>query len=253
MSDPEHELPTPKRDEPGRDLAPTTQPSANEPSGSQSPASPPGTGAVSLRASDLDRRTAATILHDALGRGQLTLDEFDERTAAVWAAKYVSDLEPLTNDLVPAVGTPQAAQRAAAERHPTANERVTGGGDSAGAFAIWGGFDRKGVWTIPSRFTAVAVMGGGDVDLRYANLGSHEVVITAVAIMGGIDIVVPDDVIVRVKGIGIMGAFEDGRKWGGRPAQPASDAPVIIVQGAAIMGGISVVRKPSGPVDELEG
>lgn len=52
-----------------------------------------------IRASDMDREGVVTILRDAHAEGRLTLDEFDERTTAAYAAKTWGDLEDLTTDL----------------------------------------------------------------------------------------------------------------------------------------------------------
>jgi hypothetical protein len=52
-----------------------------------------------IRASDADRERIAQIIRAASGEGLLTLEEADERLASVYAAKYLHDLEPLTQDL----------------------------------------------------------------------------------------------------------------------------------------------------------
>lgn len=52
-----------------------------------------------VRASDADRERVAAILRAAAGKGLLSLDEVDERLAAVYAATYVADLAPVTGDL----------------------------------------------------------------------------------------------------------------------------------------------------------
>jgi hypothetical protein len=54
-----------------------------------------------LRASDADREAVVRTLHDAVGRGLLTIDECDERVAAAYAARFLRDLPPLTADLPP--------------------------------------------------------------------------------------------------------------------------------------------------------
>jgi hypothetical protein len=53
----------------------------------------------SIRASDKDREDVVTVLRDAYSEGRLTLDEFDERTSAAYAAKTWGDLRELTADL----------------------------------------------------------------------------------------------------------------------------------------------------------
>jgi hypothetical protein len=52
-----------------------------------------------IRASDMDRESVVTILRDAYTEGRLTLDEFDERTSAAYAARTWGDLLDLTADL----------------------------------------------------------------------------------------------------------------------------------------------------------
>ena len=73
-----------------------------------------------IRTSDQERERIAEILRAAMAEGRLTLEEGEERLAAVYAAKYRDDLRPLTADL-PDQGrqavadTPQARQ--ATRRH----------------------------------------------------------------------------------------------------------------------------------------
>jgi hypothetical protein len=53
----------------------------------------------SIRASDNDREGVVAALREAFTEGRLTLDEFDERTSAAYAAKTWGDLRALTDDL----------------------------------------------------------------------------------------------------------------------------------------------------------
>jgi hypothetical protein len=190
------------------------------------------------RSSDADREHVADVLRQAAGDGRLTMDELDERLDAVYAAKTYAELEPITRDLpagevayVPA--TPQPA--------PAGDPRRFGGEPtSSGAFAILGGFTRKGEWVVPKDFTAFCFMGGGEIDLRSAKFAEREVSIHVIAIMGGCEIIVPEDAMVQVTGIGIMGAFEHSDSGPGTP-----DGPVITINGLAFMGGVDVKRKPT--------
>jgi Flp pilus assembly protein TadB len=52
-----------------------------------------------IRASDAEREQVAHILQTAMTEGRLTLDEGEQRLAAVYAATYRDDLLPLTADL----------------------------------------------------------------------------------------------------------------------------------------------------------
>jgi hypothetical protein len=189
------------------------------------------------RASDADRERVAEVLREAAGDGRLTMDELDQRLDAVFAAKTYAELEPITQDL-PASG---AAYVPAAQPFTAGDpQRFGGEPTSGGAFAVMGGFSRKGQWVVPKNFTAFLFMGGGEIDLRNARFADREVSIHVVAIMGGCEIVVPEDATVRVTGIGIMGAFEHSDSGPGTP-----DGPVITIDGLSFMGGVDVRRKPS--------
>jgi hypothetical protein len=60
-----------------------------------------------LRASDADRERVVTVLHQQVGEGRLTLDEYSERAAAVYQARTMGELDALTGDL-PTVVSPSA-------------------------------------------------------------------------------------------------------------------------------------------------
>jgi Domain of unknown function (DUF1707) len=52
-----------------------------------------------IRASDRERESVVDVLRDAYTDGRLTLDEFEERTSAAYAAKTWTELRELTGDL----------------------------------------------------------------------------------------------------------------------------------------------------------
>src|ERR1700742_2901867 len=190
-----------------------------------------------LRASDADRERVAEVLREAAGDGRLTMDELDERLDAVYAAKTYAELEPITHDLPDAGAAHAPAPSPAAPRDPA---RFGGEPTSSGAFAILGGFSRKGDWVVPKEFTAFCFMGGGEIDMRDARFSEREVTIHIVAIMGGCEVIVPEDATVRVTGVGIMGAFDHSDAGSG-----ATGIPVVTINGVAIMGGVDVKRKKS--------
>jgi hypothetical protein len=189
-----------------------------------------------LRASDADRERVAEILREAAGDGRLTMEELDERLDAVYAAKTYAELEPVTKDL-PAAGS--APVQAPAPVTPGDVHQYGGEPTSSHAVAVLGGFERSGDWVVPKKFSAVAVLGGGEIDLRQARFAEPSVTIDAVAILGGIEIIVPEDATVHVTGIGILGGFEHGASGEGKQG-----GPQIYITGVALMGGVEVRRKP---------
>ncbi|OIJ67622.1 DUF1707 SHOCT-like domain-containing protein [Streptomyces mangrovisoli] len=198
--------------------------------------------APELRASDADRERVAEVLRDALAEGRLDMTEFEERLEATYAARTYAELAPLTRDLPAAGVTPPSPVSFVKEPEPSGSwgSRIVGGeGSSSGAVAVMSGFQRKGRWTVPRRFTCFAFWGGGEIDLRDADFADREVEINCIAIMGGMNVVVPPGVEVVVRGIGVMGGFDHSQE--GVPGEPG--APRVIVTGFAFWGGVGVERK----------
>ncbi|MEU9778735.1 DUF1707 domain-containing protein [Streptomyces sp. NPDC047968] len=196
-----------------------------------------------MRASDSERERVAERLRDAVAEGRLDMDEFEQRLDAVYRARTHGELAPLVRDLPAPGGAASPAPYDAAQPARSGwRERIGLPPTSKGAFAFWGGFSRRGTWTIGRGFNAVTVMGGGELDLREARFEARETVITCVAVMGGVAVVVPPDLNVEVTGIGLMGGFaEEGRT----DRAPDPEAPRVVVRGVALMGGVSVERKPT--------
>ncbi|MFE1878960.1 DUF1707 SHOCT-like domain-containing protein [Streptomyces diastatochromogenes] len=195
-----------------------------------------------LRASDADRERVAEVLRDALAEGRLDMEEFEERLEATYKARTYAELTPITRDL-PAGGAvapaPVSFTKEPVQSGSWAGRIVGGEGSSTGAVAVMSGFQRKGRWTVPKKFTAFAFWGGGEIDLREADFADREVHINCVAIMGGMQVIVPPGVEVVVRGIGVMGGFEHPRDGG--PAEPG--APRVVIGGFAFWGGVGVERK----------
>ena len=177
---------------------------------------------VQPRATDDDRNRAEARLREATRSGALTLQEYDERLGSVLAARSRADLEPLVADL-------PATRTAAAPAKPAARS------ERRWLVAVMGGHEERGAWRPGPRATAVAVMGGVEVDLRRAQVETSELVVDAVAVMGGVEIVVPEGVEVELRGLAFMGGRENTTQ---APSDP--DAPRLIVNGWALMGGVEI-------------
>jgi hypothetical protein len=188
-----------------------------------------------LRISDADRHQVAEVLREAAGEGRIDLEELDQRLEATYAARTYADLVPITLDL-PAEPTTSALGRPSASRSPArvSDERH---------LAILSGLERKGVWTVPERLTVNCFMGGADLDFRRAQFSAAEVVLTINAVMGGADIKVNPRTHVIMEGTGIMGGYS-GPSDKTAPELDA-DSPVVRIRGFALMGGVSVSRRPA--------
>ena len=193
-----------------------------------------------LRISDADRHRVAEVLREAAGEGRLDLDELDQRLEATYAARVYGDLVPIVSDL-PTGGLELTHGSVPAPR-PTWSASLPPGPRYDSSIAVMSAQNRRGVWEIGPTHTAFALMGGVELDLREAVFGAPVVLIRANTVMGGIDIYVNARTRVVVDGVGIMGGFDLARDR----IAPELDAssPEVRVGGLALMGGVTVTRKP---------
>jgi hypothetical protein len=191
-----------------------------------------------LRISDGDRHKVAEVLRDAAGEGRIDFEELDQRLEATYAARTYADLVPITLDLPTQPASSLPVQPSSGT---TPSPVVSGGPTEERHLAIMGGFDRKGVWTVPEHLTVTCFMGGADLDLTQAQFAAREVVITVNAVMGGADIKVNPHTHVVMDGTGIMGGYSGPSDK--TPAELDANSPVVRIRGFAIMGGVSVSRR----------
>ena len=104
------------------------------------------------------------------------------------------------------------------------------------------GFERRGRWNVPRKLTTFTLWGGGVVDLRYADFTSPDVEIHSYSIMGGQTILVPPEVNVDLRGIGVMGALRPVDK-----AQALPGAPRVTVRGFSLGARSPSSGRSAGP------
>ncbi|MFC4465950.1 DUF1707 domain-containing protein [Streptomyces xiangluensis] len=197
-----------------------------------------------LRASDADRDRTADILRDALGEGRLTAEEHAERVEEVFRAKTVGELEPLVRDLPGEHRTratrayqPPPTRPTPGEVPPVADENVV---------AVLSSATRRGRWRIGRRTHAYAIFGSVEIDLSEAIFEHRQVVIKAVSVFGSVEIRVPENVSLRGNGGGVLGSFEVRTLDSGE-----QDAPVVYVDGFALLGSIEAKPKRGKVIEDL--
>lgn len=178
----------------------------------------------SIRVADPDRIHAAQLLSEAAAQGRLEMSEYEDRLAKVYAAETLDDLRKLSADLPGAV-----ASRPRGECRPAPSTLL---------LAIMSGYERRGRWNVPKRLTTIAFLGGGVVDLRYADFTSHDVDIRSYSIFGGQTILIPPEVNVDLDGVGVMGSFDDSIERTGAPG-----APRVRIHGFSLWGAVTAKRR----------
>ncbi|HEU0014093.1 MAG TPA: DUF1707 domain-containing protein [Longimicrobium sp.] len=188
----------------------------------------------------LEQARQALIQHLAAcyAADHLTEEALEERIDRAHHAATVQELRGLVADL-PAVSAPHAvsavpaAAPVARSIHTREQQTIVG---------IMGVAERKGPWSPARNVYVVAAMGGVDLDFREAHFGPGVTTVSILALMGAAEVIVPPGVHVEVDGSAILGGFGDA-SFGPPPTDP--EAPVLRINGVAIMGGVDVsVRNP---------
>ncbi|MEU1037594.1 DUF1707 domain-containing protein [Streptomyces sp. NPDC005907] len=197
-----------------------------------------------LRCSDADRDGITDILRDALAEGRLTPDEHAERVEGVLSARTVGELDVFVRDL------PAAHRRRAAPAWAPAPNRPTEGAIPVDAdenvVAVFSTAVRKGRWRAGRRMHAYAIFGSVEIDLSEAVFEYQQVVIKAISVFGNVEVRVPENVSLRGSGGGVLGNFEVATLDAEDP-----DAPVIYVDGMAVLGNVEARAKRGKVVADI--
>ncbi len=212
----------------------------------------------------------ATI--DALCQGfaeeSISLGELERRLETARAARTRAELNRLLGDL-PGQNVPMTAKARPApgpagtagqapreetslaqpsESRPPKRDQVRS--SSHLAIAIMGGTRRAGRWAPPGEMVAVAMMGGVELDFRDAVLQEGTTEINCFAFWGGVEITVPPGVEVESRGFALMGGFDQDAEL---ETRPGPDAPVLRINGFALMGAVEIKVAEPGTKKERGG
>jgi hypothetical protein len=182
------------------------------------------------------RERTITALCDHFAQDRLTLDELETRLDLAHKAVQVSELDALLADI--STAAPATPALPEPQRYIPSSQ---GEDDTRLIFALMGGAERRGNWRPGSKNIVMSVMGGSMLDFRETELPPGVTEVWVFACMGGCEIIVPPTLSVETHGFALMGGF--GQFADSPP--PAPGAPVLRINGFAIMGGVEIyVRLP---------
>lgn len=182
-----------------------------------------------LLVGDVERERAIEVLRHAAVDGRLTLDELSTRTEAALGARTRGDLAAVTKDLGDSL--------AMAPGLPA----------TSWVFALLGRNRRDGRWRAEGQVEAVAVAGRCQVDLRDAEIVGSTLTLNVLALGGRVQILVPEGVPVVLDDVSILGSNRNLRPH----RDPLPGAPVVRVQGVALLGSVEVLNEDVTPLDRL--
>ena len=105
-------------------------------------------------------------------------------------------------------------------------------------FVIFGGIERRISAQDFEGGEVMVLFGGCEVDLTKAGMKGDQAIIAANAIFGGVELRVPEDWTVTIRGAGVFGGYSDETR---HPTPVAGAArKELIVRGGAVFGGVEV-------------
>jgi hypothetical protein len=177
-------------------------------------------GGADRAVGDPERAVADAELQAAVGRGALSLSDYEDLARSVWEARTRGELAAVTADLVTSPEPPVGPAT------PTTREPLR-------TVAVMSESRFSGAVLAGQPVQATAVMGTVVVDLRRTDL-PHDVQVRAVTVMGEVTVLVPRGVQVHLSGAAVMGS----RTTDVAPAEPGG--PVVTVKASALMGSVTV-------------
>lgn len=195
------------------------------------------------------REQTIQILCDEFAQDRLTLEDFEARLDQAHRAGSERELDALIADLRAPLPVPAAAAPVPAPSPPPPVVAVPiDRRESQTLVAVMGGVERRGRWTPAEQTQLIAVMGGGELDFREAQLAPGVTELNVFALMGGFEIIVPPGLAVDCNGVAIMGGFAHADH---APQQLSAEAPVLKINGFVMMGGVEItVRAPGESAKE---
>jgi hypothetical protein len=169
------------------------------------------------------------------GHGKLSREAFERRLDEALDTKSHERLLELTEDL-DLKADRQYTQQKKAELgiriDASAASRVD---DNEVMINIFGGNTRKGAWDVPRAIRIISVFGGAELDFTDARFTTETTYITVFCLFGGVNLRVRDGMRTISKAICIFGGVDNR-------AGPTMDpnAPLIVIEGAAMFGGVDI-------------
>ena len=128
----------------------------------------------------------------------------------------------------------------ARDRLSGARDGVPGQGFLLNDFAFLGGGERV-VRSQDFRGGEVtAIMGGFNIDLRGAAIAGDEAVLEIFTLWGGVELKVPEEWLISMRGVPILGGFSETQSGASSPPAPGTARKTLVITGTAIMGGVEV-------------
>ena len=197
-------------------------------------------------AADHQHRPVDTVREEVIdqlivnyGHGELSVGAFEDRLDKALASDDAGELGELVADLEMKTDKGYEEQKRA-ELDLKSTYDYGPASEIEYAINVFGGSDRSGAWNVPKEIRMLNLFGGGDIDFSEARFTHPTVRIKMLTLFGGASIYVREDINTVSKIVSIFGGTDNSA-----PSSRSSDAPVVIVEGLVMFGGVGIEVKRS--------
>jgi hypothetical protein len=169
------------------------------------------------------------------GHGKLSREAFERRLDEALDTKSHERLLELTKDLDLKADRRYTAQKKAElgiRVEPAAADHVD---DAELIVNVFAGNTRKGAWHVPRAIRAINIFGGTDLDFTDASFTSQTTYITVFCLFGGVNVRVREGMRTLSKAVAIFGGIDNRA-----PSTLDPNAPLLIVEGLVLFGGVDI-------------
>jgi hypothetical protein len=183
------------------------------------------------------REVTLARLSECFARDELSLDDFERRVDAAYAAGGELELGELVLDLAPASPSTLTVAAGAELGLPASPERPR----SRLALAVFGSVERRLQGSVLPGGLVTAVFGNVELDLRELSLPPGVTELEVRAVFGNVELTVPPELAIDCRGTPVFGSFASLARL---PREPSGEAVLRIV-GSAVFGNVEVRTLPS--------
>jgi hypothetical protein len=169
------------------------------------------------------------------GHGHLSRAAFERRLDEAMETKSHARLLELTKDLELRADRQYTEQKKAELGIRVETSVAAHVEDSEHVISIFAANTRKGMWDVPHAIRIVTIFGGADLDFTEARFTAGTTYITVFCLFGGVKLRVRDGMRTVSKAVCIFGGVDNRGS-----TTYDSNAPLLVIEGAALFGGVDI-------------
>lgn len=178
------------------------------------------------------KRQLIDTLTDRYARDELPMEEYERLVADIHRAQDPAELAVVAEIVSGSRGEPRNATEPQNGRYPAQRPE-----DVQNEAAVLTERRHTGSWLRKRNVAAITFLASQVFDFRDVPLPAGETILEIFAFLGSVDIIVPEDLAVRMEVVPIAGDASLGR---GVMTRERDDRPILVIAGSAMLGSVTV-------------